>query len=621
MKRLLIFLLFATSAAARTHDYTLHAPKIPPFHAIKVTPLVFAQTNTFCPINLNCTITGIWTFTNTVNSTNLNSVQWAGPGATQTIDQAVTACGANPCTIMISSTYSGPESVNLTFNATDGATYNIYRGSNNITIHDLRASTNKAYGINYGGITLGSLARFAVTQSIATPTTTTSAGLFTQQVVGTPTPGGAMATVTAELDTEGALSGTINNIYQVVAGQFAIRSTGGTISIITGVEGGGGIDRTTPTTNINTAASIQGDQITNISSSGATVTDAFSGRFLNQTVGTRNNMSIYSQGNMMFGNSQCIYSEFGSLAALKNVCFANQTGVGGVSIWGQNAGAIGARLQFMDVQATHTNWMIASQQNVSNSLEFTPSTAVGGTTFTTPQMLINTPGATTAVTIQNSSASGTGLRITPGADANNAIIWTNAANSVNAMEADGLGHQLWQETTAALGVASKGAVQFDSADHFLDYNPNNQGLQRAPQVLVLTSQYTNSTTGFTNVTGGNTISWPVAASRNYTATCHLYYQSAATGGLNIEFTGPAAPTAVHYGLLLPVTTGTAPISTEADAFSGSLGAVVGTAATNFDATVSFSLVNGVNAGTVNLLAKSSAAAQLQIQIGSFCRVQ
>lgn len=154
-----------------------------------------------------------------------------------------------------------------------------------------------------------------------------------------------------------------------------------------------------------------------------------------------------------------------------------------------------------------------------------------------------------------------------------------------------------------------------------DWGVGGSIFQNVPWISVLTSQYTNSTTGFTNVAGGNTIQFAVAASRNYTATCHLYYQSAATGGLNIEFTGPAAPTAVRYGLLLPITTGTAPISSEADAFGASLGAVVGTAATNFDAIVSFSLVNGANAGTVNLLAKSSAAVQLQIQTGSFCTVQ
>lgn len=142
----------------------------------------------------------------------------------------------------------------------------------------------------------------------------------------------------------------------------------------------------------------------------------------------------------------------------------------------------------------------------------------------------------------------------------------------------------------------------------------------APTIIVLTSQYTNSTTGFTNVAGGNTIQFPVLASTNYTATCHLYYQSTALGGLNIEFTGPASPTSVTYGLSEPTALGTTDNSV-ATAYSTSLGNVIVTAATNFDATVSFSLINGTTAGTVNLLAKASTAVQVQIQAGSYCQVQ
>lgn len=57
------------------------------------------------------------------------------------------------------------------------------------------------------------------------------------------------------------------------------------------------------------------------------------------------------------------------------------------------------------------------------------------------------------------------------------------------------------------------------------------------------------------------------------------------------------------------------------AFGNSLGVAATTNGTNFDALVSFSLVNGTNAGTVKLQAKSSAAVQLQIQAGSYCVVQ
>ena len=40
------------------------------------------------------------------------------------------------------------------------------------------------------------------------------------------------------------------------------------------------------------------------------------------------------------------------------------------------------------ISTTHYNWMIAAQQNISGGFELTPSTAVGGTTFSTPALSI-----------------------------------------------------------------------------------------------------------------------------------------------------------------------------------------------------------------------------------------
>lgn len=175
------------------------------------------------------------------------------------------------------------------------------------------------------------------------------------------------------------------------------------------------------------------------------------------------------------------------------------------------------------------------------------------------------------------------------------------------------------ETTAPAGSTGKDIISGDSTDHMLHQNNNNGGNQQIPIVLMLTAQYTNSTTGFTTV-GTPNLAFPVAANRNYTATCHIYYQAAATGGLNIQFTGPAAPTAVTIGLNLPLSSTTFATGV-VTAFGSSVGAAVTTATTNWDAVVSLGLLNGVNAGTVTLQAKSSAAAQLQIQAGSYCIVQ
>lgn len=139
------------------------------------------------------------------------------------------------------------------------------------------------------------------------------------------------------------------------------------------------------------------------------------------------------------------------------------------------------------------------------------------------------------------------------------------------------------------------------------------------QTIALTTNYTNSTTTFSNVTGSNNLAFQVAPGTTYHIDCTLYYQAAATGGLNIEFTGPAAPAQVDYSLNAPIAAGTTNAAV-ATTYGTSLGAVVTTPTTNFPATVSFDLVNGTSGGAVQLLAKSSAAVQLEIVAGSSCKM-
>lgn len=152
-------------------------------------------------------------------------------------------------------------------------------------------------------------------------------------------------------------------------------------------------------------------------------------------------------------------------------------------------------------------------------------------------------------------------------------------------------------------------------------NTGTESFAKTQQTVMLTTQYTNSTTGFTNITGTNSLAFALEANTTYQGTCTLYYQAASTGGLNIEFTGPASPTFVTYSLVDPGTATTFATVSVATAYSTSLGAAVGTATTNFPATITFGLSNGANAGTLQMLAKSSAAAQLQIQTGSYCVMQ
>lgn len=44
------------------------------------------------------------------------------------------------------------------------------------------------------------------------------------------------------------------------------------------------------------------------------------------------------------------------------------------------------------IATTHYNWMLGANQNVNAAFEITPSTAIGGTTFSTPALLVNSSG-------------------------------------------------------------------------------------------------------------------------------------------------------------------------------------------------------------------------------------
>jgi hypothetical protein len=61
-----------------------------------------------------------------------------------------------------------------------------------------------------------------------------------------------------------------------------------------------------------------------------------------------------------------------------------------VSIGSNDAGDTGAAIFYGT--GTKYNWKIGAQQNVDNAFEITPSTAAGGTTFTTPSLVINSAG-------------------------------------------------------------------------------------------------------------------------------------------------------------------------------------------------------------------------------------
>lgn len=145
------------------------------------------------------------------------------------------------------------------------------------------------------------------------------------------------------------------------------------------------------------------------------------------------------------------------------------------------------------------------------------------------------------------------------------------------------------------------------------------GGNAAAHVFKTGSAYTNATTTFSSVTG---LSFPVRANQNYAITCTILWQgSAATTGPKYQFTGPSSPTSVAANAFSAVTATTV-TQASATAFSSAMAnAGTITTATNFADTVRLGLINGANAGTVQLQAAANGAGTLTIQPGSYCLVQ
>lgn len=132
----------------------------------------------------------------------------------------------------------------------------------------------------------------------------------------------------------------------------------------------------------------------------------------------------------------------------------------------------------------------------------------------------------------------------------------------------------------------------------------------------LGSTYTNATTTFSNL-----LAFTAAANTSYSMACHLVYSgSAATSGPKVQITGPASPTNVFYSFQA-ATNQTVFSGAAATAFSSSLniGATVAVA-TPLPYMLTMGLINGANAGTVQVQAAAQGAGILTISPGSFCMV-
>lgn len=138
----------------------------------------------------------------------------------------------------------------------------------------------------------------------------------------------------------------------------------------------------------------------------------------------------------------------------------------------------------------------------------------------------------------------------------------------------------------------------------------------SPTMAFVTPAYTNATTTFSSVPN---LSFGVSAGASYVVECDIIWQgSAGTTGAKYQWTGPGSPQAVAAGATFGITATTAGTAA-AVAFSSAM-ANTGTitTATNFHDFVTLNLINGANAGVIQLQAAANGAGTLTIQPGSSC---
>jgi hypothetical protein len=99
-----------------------------------------------------------------------------------------------------------------------------------------------------------------------------------------------------------------------------------------------------------------------------------------------------------FGNAGAFYN--GGDASIGTAGANANLTIGAASPSGNNT----SRLKFLNSNSV-TNWQIASNDNVAGVLEFTASTATGGSTFSTPILKLSGTGATGVVTVAPTTAS------------------------------------------------------------------------------------------------------------------------------------------------------------------------------------------------------------------------
>lgn len=190
----------------------------------------------------------------------------------------------------------------------------------------------------------------------------------------------------------------------------------------------------------------------------------------------------------------------------------------------------------------------------------------------------------------------------------------------NKLSAQNVAAPIFSGSGAPTGSCLPAGTYYDTASGLI-WTCNAGNVWQLPTKIMLTSAYTNASSSMTNVTG---LSFPVGANQNYGLICAIVYQVSSLSTIpQIRFTGPASPTAVTYTSLWQISSAAAPVyaGAVATAFSTTEGASPTATGTNFSLLLNLGLVNGANAGTVQLQAAAQVTGTITIQPSSWCAVQ
>jgi hypothetical protein len=269
----------------------------------------FAQTHTEDTLEDNQTITGNKTITGTFSFTNHNQTYWAGPGATPTIDQAITSCGVVlACFVEISIGYTGPESTRC---LTESVGYTVFQGANNITVIDRRAitanpGTQCIYPVGFGGRLGGAINRVGTSYWASSPTDSATATNGFIWIDGTmPSNSGAMyGQIGLAFGHDSITYGSSQSIIAGSDSEAYANFTSSDIPIpyISGGTAQSGISRANGAVNVVTSAAHTAQKCANISST-AKIQNCYGYDGDRPTLGTGRNYTFHGYGDLFEVNS------------------------------------------------------------------------------------------------------------------------------------------------------------------------------------------------------------------------------------------------------------------------------------------------------------------------------